>query len=144
MALKTGVYLDDASVKILNRLAPIGDDGNRPVGLSGRINQTIQRYDAIISRSMPEFTRDEWCAIFDANNPGLMDGDSTAMMIWPNVADTPGLSEKWDVDPKKLIARLRKLTTPELLAVGEACSLFWLHCDGGHNAALELAGCRVK
>ena len=117
-------------------------------GLSSRIQAIIRRYDMIVTQSRPLMTRNEWCAICDANNgvDDLLMGehpDSARQMIWANVADAAqqnDLANKWDIDAEALVHRLRHLNVAEAFAVYEAVRAFWQHADKDTDAALQAAG----
>jgi hypothetical protein len=138
----TTIYIRDET------FARIGETRDR--GLSMRIAAMIARYERMCRESMPAFTRDEWCAIMDANNGGSdlfvaeVDGYPSATGIWANLHDSPGLGEKWGVDQPALVKRLQQLSTAELLAVDEAINRFWNHTPLDTDAALHVAWCRIR
>ncbi len=130
---KRNVYLTDNSLSLL-----AGCDS-----FSGRLNTIIGRYSRIVADSMPTFTRGEWCAIFDANNGTLYLDDSSITMAWANVADLPGLDEKWGIDSAALVAKMRRLTTAQAIAVVEANERFWANHEKPTDEALKVAGVRI-
>lgn len=140
-ARRASVYLTAGTLDRL-RLPPRDSPGD--ASLSGRLNGIVARYELLIDHAMPDFRPDEWCAIFDANNGMLADADPLHMvsptMIWANVHDTPGLAEKWDVDPADIIDRLRRLTPAQSVAVIEAIQRFWMNSHTPTPDALHIAG----
>jgi hypothetical protein len=117
MAEKKSVYLADETMKIVG-LVP--NDS-----LSGRINTIVSLYDEIIRRESPEFTLGEWCAVCDANNGVLFDDSSSRTLMWANVADSPGIGEKWEIDATKLVGKMRALSFVQSIAMAEICQRFW-------------------
>lgn len=70
---------------------------------------------------------DEACLITDALNSSLMTAD-TAHLLWASIEDAmkyEGLTEKWEVDGKALVEKLRGLTEFECMAVIDAAERFW-------------------
>jgi hypothetical protein len=113
---------------------------------SGRIAAILTRYRVLVQDVMPAFTKPEWCAIFDANNGTDFAGSAgvSASMIWANVADSVGLDEKWEVDTKKLVARMAKMPPAELMAISEACVRFWQMCDRPTDEAIRMSWAKIK
>ena len=101
----------------------------------------IRRYTAFVEQGARELerllTRDEWNAIADANNGSadMLDytegGVSPLLMIWANVADTPGLGERWHVDVPELVAKLRAMSPHHGAALHAAVKWFWSHTQPG-------------
>ena len=111
---------------------------------SARVNQVAAEYLQLIADLCPALTQAEWLATADALNSTAIDDDATLKYIWAAVADTEGLAEKWEIDPEKLVARLRKLTQPELMALREIIRRWW-DLAGGYDTkqALHLAGAKI-
>ena len=139
---KKSVYLTDESITTL-RLPAADSDNDREYSLSGRINAILARYDKLVAANMPEFSRDEWCAIFDANNGTLFepmfDLAGLPTMVWANVADSRGLGEKWSIDQEALIAKLRAVSPSQAVAIIEAIDRFWSN-PNPMDEALKNAG----
>ena len=131
-AKRTSVYLTEATLAIAGE----GES------LSGRLNQIVSRYDGLIRRAMPELSRGEWCAIFDANNgvfPAFENANEQSFaMVWANVADA-GLDEKWKIKTPKLVDKLRQLEPAQKIAVIEAIQSFWEHNEKSDDAAFKIA-----
>lgn len=145
MAQKASVYLADASLAVLSAIQGPAEER---YALSGRINTIVGRYGEIVRRSMPELTLGEWCAVCDANNGSMIDVEEfaaiSASLLWANVADSPGIGEKWGVDAKTLVKKLRGLSFAETIAVAEVVQRFWSDCAQTDNGAwLEKCGARV-
>lgn len=134
MAERKTIYLPDPVVEYLADAE----------SLSGRISGVILRYKELCARHLPQLTRNEWCAICDANNGcgDIMDEhpDLIVGMQWANVADSPGLGAKWGINQAALVTRMRKWTYAETVAAFEAVRTFWLHTDKPTDAALKIAG----
>lgn len=120
----------------------VGYDESR----SHRINQVCADYCHYVRECMPTLTREEWCAIMDATNGVFSDpGDTaTTRFLWAEVADAEGLGEKWGIDQAALAAAVRAMALPQLLAIAEASRQFWAHTDQPTDAALKLAGVRLR
>jgi hypothetical protein len=134
-AKKTSVYL-------IQRTLDLAGEGE---SLSGRLNQIVGLYDELIAAAMPKFSDKEWCAIFDANNGGFLplyeeqSADSIYTGIWANIADSPSFKEKWGVDNRKLVDKLRELARAERIAVIEAIQTFWEHHQKPTDKAIAIA-----
>ena len=129
----------------------ISDALSRVIGpteaLTERVTAIAVRYEQFVTENMPTLSREEWCAIMDANNGGsdwIAESQLMTCGIWANVDDSPELDEKWGIDRAGLVSRMRQMSTSELLAVDEAISRFWQRCDAGTADALVLAGCRLS
>lgn len=109
--------------------------------LSGRLAAIVDRYSIMVLDLMPNFSRNEWCAICDANSgTDMMGGLASPTMIWANVHDSIRLDEKWSIDQDALVKRLQQLRPSELLAVAEVCVRFWQLDKCDTDTALRLAG----
>lgn len=136
MARKLSIYLGDQALKVIEKTAVIHHNGERELSVSGRINSICTRYGELISRHMPAFTLAEWCAVCDANNGSILDDfPSTVSLLWANVADSEGIGHKWEIDPAKLIKKMRGLDFAESMAVAEVVQRFWADCSQLDNAA---------
>lgn len=114
------------------------EDGNR----SGRLNAVCQRYLMIVDYNLQRlaFSRAEWCAIMDANNGTWFLDDFAAEGIAANIADTPELSAKWEIDGPALARRVQALDLPAKVAIVEAIERFWARSDQDTDAALISSG----
>jgi hypothetical protein len=126
---RRSVYLSEEALKLLK-----GFDS-----LSGRLNNVLERYDASWRESLPELSKNEWCAICDANNGTIFDQPSI-MIVWANVADSPDLEEKWGIKLAPLVKKLRALAKPQAVAVIEAIETFWRNHELPTDEALAVAG----
>jgi hypothetical protein len=125
----------------VDRLLTLAGRDNR----SGRINDCASRYLDVVDEELArlDFTRDEWCAICDANNGSMIGGfgdDISWRMAWANVADTPELGEKWDIDLASLVGRMQGLTLAQKAAVAEVIQRFWERVSLPTDDALREAG----
>jgi hypothetical protein len=105
-------------------------DKQDDVNCSGRITGICDRYLRMVADQLNNLnlTDREWCAICDANNGGNIHDDimpGLPTMIWANIADTPGLGEKWGVDQHELICKIRDAGTSGQCAIMEVVDRFW-------------------
>jgi len=119
-------------------------DAHARLGLSGRIAAIVRRYQALIGLARPPLSREQWCAVCDANN-GVDDllvehPQSIGMMLWANVADTPGLGTKWDINQDALVETMRAWSYAEQIAAYETVRVFWSCSDLPTDEALREAG----
>jgi hypothetical protein len=128
------VYLADAALDYLADAE----------SLSGRLSGIVLRYARLMRTSLPQLNRNQWCAICDANNgcgiDDLVGEDTIPVMLWANVADAPGLGEKWGIDADALVATMRQWTRAEACAAWEAVRKFWQHAEADTDTALAAAG----
>lgn len=100
----------------------------------------LERYYAVLRRSLPTFDRQEALAILDATNGTAFD-PTTVGLLWADVDDAEGLGEKWGIDRHALVARLRGLTYAESMALVDAAERFWSYGkDADTDLALEASG----
>src|SRR5262245_23531889 len=116
---------------------------------SGRLNTVCERYLLMVRDELSrlDFSRNEWCAILDANNGvevSMGAGEINATMLWANVADSPELGGKWQVDQDALVRRLRGLSKSAATAILEVCDRFWSHSELGTDEALDQTGVTIK
>lgn len=129
---------------LIEAIAATGDDDPETGNRAGRVNNIAERYMDIVHFAMPEFTRAEWCAIMDANNGVQITGDLMSLLTaWVNVADSPELVEKWEVDHTRLAQRMQALPRAARIAIGEAIERFWRHHELPTDEALEKAGVKI-
>jgi hypothetical protein len=95
------------------------------VNVSGAINTAVDRYLEILRRSMPTLPLGEWCALFDALNGCWMLESWSPRYAFADVADTPGLGQKWQIDQDALVARLQACDYATCVAVVDAAERFW-------------------
>ena len=140
MAKRATIYISDPAEAVL---------GGRHDSLSGRINSIIIRYGEMTRRHSPALTRGEWAAIFDTLNGTWLAAEvgeiDPARYLWAEIADNPGVGEKWGVDQSALVSTLRALSYAESIAVAEAAQRFWQECKGlPLDAALDKLAISVK
>jgi hypothetical protein len=100
------------------------EEGRPPSWVAQR---DLERYYQLLKLSLPTFGEGEASLIVDALNGSLIFPYS-AQVVWAEVADAiqmDGLDEKWKVDGKALVERLRALTAFEQLAIADAAERFW-------------------
>jgi hypothetical protein len=115
---------------------------------SGRINTVCERYMAMVEDELSriELSHPEWCAIMDANNgviPWTGDFMLSATLMWANVEDSPELDEKWGIDRRELVHKMRSLSKCAQIAMREACDRFWSLHELPTHTALVKAGIRL-
>lgn len=90
----------------------------------------LGRYYEVLARSLAtvQLSKAEASALCDANNGTAWDNWSISL-LWANVADCPGLDEKWGVNVDALIAKIRSWSYPQCLAVVDAIERFWVRCE---------------
>lgn len=136
---KLSVYLTGETIDLIHATAA----PDREHSVSGRLNTICGRYSGIVFAQMPTFSIGEWCAICDANNGTLFEGEITSL-LWANVADSKGIGEKWDCDKEKLVAKLRSLSTAQEVAAVEVIERFWAGVEGeDYSLRLQNAGART-
>lgn len=126
-------------------LAPDPDTGRREV--SGPINGAVRRYAAVVERGAaelaPVLSRADWNALADANNgcADLWDHGAIStpplLMFWANLADSPGIGEKWGIDAADLIRRLQALAPHHGEAILAAIRWAWDHPQAWDHQADE-------
>lgn len=112
---KLSIYLPDEVLALLGK----------PDSVSGRIAEIIERYVEIARTNIPDFTRDEWCAIFDHLNGFGGAGAPNLTLLWAGIADTQGLGRKWGFDQEALAKKLRGRPYAQLVAIAELHAAFW-------------------
>lgn len=90
----------------------------------------LTRYYEALERALAtvELSEAEASALCDANNGTIWDSWSVSL-LWANVADTPGLGEKWGCDTNALIAKIRDWNHFQAQAVVDAIERFWVQCE---------------
>lgn len=142
----------DAMVK-LKRAAPIqfrdkeieaelDTRAGKGLSLSLVARRDLQRYYALMRRSLPAFSEPEASLIVDAMR-GARTEPHTVEVLWAGVDDAvrgESLDEKWDVDGAALVDRLRSLTPFGALTVADACERFWRRTDLSTGENLRRVG----
>jgi len=106
----------------------------------------LLRYYDLLALALREadLTLAEANAIADANNgTGNIVGDTiTPRYAWANVADSPGLGGKWNIDQDALVAKMRAWDPLRAVAVADAVERFWTAVgrDGDAEIADYLSG----
>lgn len=133
-AIRATIYIPEEIRRLLG-----GDTG------SARINGVVSRYGRIVAEAQPALTTSQWLAVLDAcNGLALLDdaGPDMTSYLWAEIADTPGLGAKWDIDQAQLVATVRALPYVSRVAMAEAARAFWSASDLPTDAALQAAGIR--
>lgn len=100
--------------------------------LSSRLMCIADRHRQFVADNMPSLKLSEWCAIMDANNGVDAFVPLVASMVWRNLQDSLDLGEKWGIDIRLLVHRMRGMSVSELLAISDVCHRFWSDDTGGH------------
>lgn len=119
---KKSIWMGEPLERLINSRRRAQDD---EVNVSGAINTAVDRYLEIVRRAMPTLTLGEWCAIFDALNGCWMLESWSPRYAFADVADTPGLGQKWQIDQEALVARLQAMDYAACVAVVDAAERFW-------------------
>jgi len=135
---RTMIPIEPAPLAVAGWDVTPGDDGRRE-GVTTAILGTVNRFAALVEQAGRELdavlTRDEWNALADANNGcyDLFDHaepmTSPLTILWANVQDSEGLGEKWGIDPRALVRKLKALAPLHGEAILAAVRWFWHHCD---------------
>lgn len=118
MARRTTIYLTDRAEAVL-----AGGES-----LSGSINRIADRYYEIIRRSRIDLSDAELAAVCDALNGWLAEPAATisggpALEVEDALAD--GLAERHGIDGRALLAKLRRLTFAQEVALVDSVEQFW-------------------
>lgn len=102
--------------------------------ISGTINFIILSYFKVLDDGKKwlkdhPLSNGEWSAIIDANNGSLIDHHSSTL-LWANVHDSRGFTEKWGVDVAALSEKMRAFPLPAQLALADVVRLFWADPHG--------------
>ena len=92
------------------------------------MHQFLERYAAVVRRSMPEFQVAEWCLIFDALKPGWIADEGHTAQLATEIREAiqyEKLDGKWSVDGTRLRGRIDKLSFAARTAIGEMTEWFW-------------------
>ncbi len=118
MGAKKSVYLSDAIQRV------IGDMG--PGELSGRIADIVDRYGVLYQQEAPAlediFTEPELKALCEATwSTTWQPAASIIGGIRADFEDSgpDGLYDKWSVDPRAVVEKLRRLNTGQQIALAE-------------------------
>jgi len=120
MAEKATVYLHDTVIPEIDA---------RGESRSGVISRDLLRLYTLYRRGLREvrLTTNEACLLVDTLNDAIMDAN-TAPLLWQQVEDAcriDRLDEKWQVDGKALIEKLKNLDALHCLALVDAAERFW-------------------
>lgn len=93
---------------------------------SWRISNAVERYQAIVEHDMPTLTVGQWCAILNTLNGTFLE-PLMIQHMWMEIEDhEPGfLEQKWGIDGKVLIERLKAMPLGSLMAIAEVVQQFW-------------------
>lgn len=128
MGERMSIYAGEPVQRALACLGPTYDE-NR----SGRLNTVCERYLAMVDDELArlDLSESEWCAILEANNDVEIGVESHGhVLIWANVHDCRGLSERWGVDQQALAKKLHQLPRSTLIAIREVADRFWSATNG--------------
>jgi hypothetical protein len=126
---KIAIYLPDS---LLNELSARGD--NR----SGTISRDLERLYTLYNRALATVSLElnEAYLIVDALNGVLMDANN-AKLLCAEIEDAiklDHLDQKWQVDSKALVEKLRNLNEIQAMAIIDAAERFWQAQKDGKNA----------
>lgn len=139
---KISIHAGQPIEAALNALG-LGGHANK----SGRLNTVCERYLAMVADELGrlDISYNEWCAIMDANNgvQPFVGHPEIHLMLSANIADTPSLGAKWDIDQPALVRKLQALPKSSLVAIQEACDRRWSRSDLDTELAMCEAGIPV-
>lgn len=119
---KASLWLTPDILDVIESTFPPGQEA----GLSPRISGIILRYGELVRRSAPELSLGEWLAVTDANSgTSRRDSPGSVAWLWANVADSKDLGGKWEINQKKLVAKMQGWTYAESMAAAEIIERFW-------------------
>lgn len=126
---KVAIYLPDS---LLEEISARGD--NR----SGTISRDLERLYTLYSRALAtvQLEFNQAYLIVDALNGVLIDAN-TAKLLWAEIEDAINLDhldQKWQVDGKALVEKLRGLNEIQAMAVIDAAERFWQAQKSGQEA----------
>lgn len=126
---KVAIYLPDS---LLEEISARGD--NR----SGTISRDLERLYTLYSRALAtvQLEFNQAYLIVDALNGVLMDANN-AKLLWAEIEDAINLDhldQKWQVDGKALVEKLRGLNEIQAIAVIDAAERFWQAQKSGQEA----------
>lgn len=108
--------------------------------LSGTINRSLDRYFAILARSVAELrnqlSTDECALILDATNGSMFSDTISIGMLWHEIEDAcrlDGLDAKWNVDGSALVEKIRNSGAVGQLALIDASERWWLRVGNGEQ-----------
>lgn len=98
------------------------------VSASEWVRRIVVRYEEMVRRSRPELDERQWNLIRDALNGILILDQWSPAYVSAEIEDAIALNRldlKWEVDGPALLARLRALTYPQLVAIVDDAERFW-------------------
>lgn len=102
------------------------DEGHPPTAV---VNVAADRYLSTLKRHQPQLAATEWMLVFDAQNGVVQDRAAESLTgLWANVEHamrSEGLAEKWAVDGRALIEKLKALDYAGTVALADAAERFW-------------------
>lgn len=109
------------------------------------ITRDLERLYTLYRRALRrvDLSVDEACLITDALNSSLMTAD-TAHLLWASIEDAmkyEGLQEKWGVDGKALVEKLRSLNEIQSMAIIDAVERFWAGVTNGRFKDKDIKEC---
>jgi hypothetical protein len=99
---------------------------------SSALNQSIERYEEILKQARVKlleiFTEKEMALIIDVLNGTLFSEPISIHMVYGEVGDginMDALDQKWEVDGKALVEKVRNLDYAEKVALVDAVERWW-------------------
>ena len=131
MAKGINVYLQEDIISSLQER----NKNSEPVGAMA--NREISRLYSMYAEALKEtkLTEAEAMFIVDILNSAIMD-ERSARMLWAEAEDACRLDsthEKWDVDAKAIVEKLRGFNLLQLMAIVDASDRFWTTDDTERN-----------
>ena len=120
----------------VNRLVDIKNSRNP----SGTVVEACERFMSVVSKSMPDFTENEWCLIFDALSPPWQADEIRTSQMAGEIAEAMNsdrLDLKWNIEGARLKSRIDRASYAVRTAIGEMTEAFWRDETGdGYRAVI--------
>lgn len=128
-AKRTIINLSNAPEAPISRLAELTGTEN----LAETLEETVERFFAILRRAMPPHQPAEWCLILDALQPPWTATEEHVAQLPSEIGDAitmDQLDRKWEVNGQKLKTRMDHMPYASRMAMGFVAEVFW-KCEPG-------------
>lgn len=93
-------------------------------------------YEELVMLELQVFSRDELCALLDANNGTVLGYGGGWQWFHYNLEDSKGIAEKWSIDVPKLSEKYQALERDCKYRLAQLTIEFWSRCDEPTDALL--------
>ena len=128
-AKRTIINLSSAPETPISRLAELTGTDN----LAETLEETVERFFAILRRAMPPHQPAEWCLILDALQPPWTATEEHVAQLPAEIGEAitmDQLDRKWEVDGHRLKTRMDHMPYASRMAMGFVAEVFW-KCEPG-------------